>query len=265
MLAEDFLRSGDIAAARTELQGRIRAAPGDGRLRVFLFQLLCVTGEWDRALAQLKLCGELEPATTPMVQTYRETIACELLRDKVFRGETTPLVLGTPAPWMALLIEALRVLAAGDPAGAAALRAAAFEAAPPSAGTLDGTPFAWIADADSRLGPVLELIVNGKYAWVPFANLAAITIEPPGDLRDRVWCPVALTWPGGGEGVGFIPTRYPAAPGPGDAERLSRLTRWEERGADTYLGHGQRILVTDAGDHPLLDIRRIAFAGAADG
>ena len=37
----------------------------------------------------------------------------------------------------------------------------AFQAAPESEGSLNDTPCAWIADADPRLGPVLEVFVNG--------------------------------------------------------------------------------------------------------
>jgi protein involved in temperature-dependent protein secretion len=50
-----------------------------------------------------------------------------------------------------------------------------------------GNLFAWLADADVRLGPVLEAIVDGKYYWIPFGNLSAIT------SRSR---PICATWPG---------------------------------------------------------------------
>ena len=40
-------------------------------------------------------------------------------------------------------------------------------------GSLNGQPFEWVADADSRLGPVMEAIINGRYYWVPFARLAS--------------------------------------------------------------------------------------------
>ncbi|MBS1173150.1 MAG: impE, partial [Proteobacteria bacterium] len=51
--AEDHLRAGDPAAALKLLQDQVRARPGDAKLRVFLFQLLCVLGQWERALNQL--------------------------------------------------------------------------------------------------------------------------------------------------------------------------------------------------------------------
>lgn len=266
MRAEDLLHGGNLAEALSELQGRVRKAPADAKLRIFLFQLLCIQADWPRALAQLKLCGELDPSAAPMVQTYREAIACEMLRERVFAGTTAPLVFGEPSRWIALLIEALKPLAAGDAARAAALRAEAFALAPPSPGQADGTEFAWIADGDMRLGPVLELIVNGKYYWAPFATLASLSFDEPQDLRDRVWTPVEIRWANGGEVMGFVPTRYPgAAAATGDEIRLARVTEWVDAGQETFIGQGQRQLVTDAADLAIMDIRRLSFAAVPPG
>ncbi|MEL6311278.1 MAG: tetratricopeptide repeat protein, partial [Pseudomonadota bacterium] len=111
MTAEDHLRSGDVDAALAALQTDIRAKPQDAKLRIFLFQLLCVMGQWQRAVTQVKLAAELDASAIPMAQTYREAIICELMRDKVFAGEKEPLMFGEPADWMARLIEALKLTA----------------------------------------------------------------------------------------------------------------------------------------------------------
>lgn len=258
MTAEDRLREGDLGATLSELQASVRKNPADAKLRIFLFQLLCVLGDWDRALTQLRVCGELDVSTLAMVQTYRELIACEMVREKVFAGKTTPLVFGEPAQWIALLIEALKPQASGDVAAAAALRGEAFELAPAVSGEIDGAPFAWIADADMRLGPVLEIVVNGKYYWAPFSTIAELKLEAPSDLRDRVWTPVQVTWANGGELVAFIPTRYPGAPASDDdAVKLARKTAWADVGGETFIGAGQRLFATDSGDVALLDARSI--------
>ncbi len=67
-----------------------------------------------------------------------------------------------------MLAQALEHDAVGEGAAAAELRRQALELAEPTAGTIDGQAFAWIMDADPRLGPVLEVIVNGTYRWLPF-------------------------------------------------------------------------------------------------
>ena len=260
MTPEDHLKSGDLTATLAALQDKVRANPADAKLRIFLFQLLCVLGDWKRAITQLKLSGELQPSALMMAQTYREGIICEVYREKVFKGEKDPMVFGEPDPWLALLIEAQKLLAQGKTADAANLRAQAFEQAPTTAGTINGTAFEWIADADMRLGPVLEVVINGRYFWLPFTQIGKLTIDPPEDLRDAVWTAATLMLRNGGEVVALIPTRYAGTPSMGDdACKLARATRWDDMGEDTYVGVGQRLFTTDQDDIALLDIRELVF------
>ncbi len=161
MTAEEHLKEGNVNGALSELTAAVRKNPSDPKLRVFLFQLLCVLGEWDRALTQLNVAGEMDPSTLAMVQTYREALQCEVLRSRVFAGRRAPLVFGDPEEWLALLMEALRGDAEGSHKRAREVRDRAFEAAPATSGTVNGEPFEWIADADPRLGPVLEAVVKG--------------------------------------------------------------------------------------------------------
>jgi type VI secretion system protein ImpE len=257
--AEQALRDGDPQKALKLLQDQIRSKPSDAKLRTFLFQLLCVLGQWDRALNQLNVAGELDASTLAMVQTYREAIQCEALRAEIFAGLRAPVIFGEPQPWMAQLAEALK-LDATDPAAAASLRDQAFDTAPASPGSIDGTRFDWLADADSRLGPVLEAIVNGRYVWVPFMRIARIEIDPPTDLRDAVWTAATFTWSNGAQTVGLIPTRYPGSvDAADDALKLARRTEWS---GDYPLG--QRMFTSGEADYPLMDARVIEFDAIED-
>ena len=258
--AERNLKDGDPAAALARLQEDVRARPSDAKLRVFLFQLLCVVGQWERALTQLKVASELEPLALPMAQMYGDAVRCEAVRDEVFEGRKSPMVLGQPDQWLALLIESRLRAGLGEHAQAEDLRLRAFEDAPASAGDLNGQRFEWIADGDSRIGPVLEAIINGRYYWVPFDRLSKLTIEPPEDLRDLVWMPAHMQFQNGGETLALIPTRYPGSESTGDgALALARKTAWEPFAEDAYRGLGQRIFATDAGETPFLEVRAIAI------
>jgi type VI secretion system protein ImpE len=258
MLVTDLLREGQVDQALAQLQAEVRKNPADSKQRVLLFQLLAVLGQWERAANQLKVAGELDAKAAAMVQTYRTALDCEVFRVAVFAGDKTPLVFGAPEDWIARLLEALRLTAAGNHAQAEALRTQALEQAPAIAGSIDGQAFEWIADADSRIGPVCEAIVNGKYFWIPFARLQTIAIEPPEDLRDVVWMPARLTFANGGESVALIPTRYPGSEAQAEgALRLARKTEWTQAAANTYLGSGQRMLATDQAEYAIMDVRRI--------
>ena len=258
--AERTLKDGDPHAALARLQEDVRASPSDAKLRVFLFQLLCVVGQWDRALNQLKVASELDALALPMAQMYGEAVRCEIIRDDVFDGKKSPMVLGQPEQWLALLIESRLRAGRGEVAQSEELRLRAFEEAPTSSGSLDGTPFAWIADADSRLGPVVEAIINGRYYWVPFSRLREVTLEAPEDLRDLVWMPAHFQFENGGESLALIPARYPGSQGAADGSvALSRKTTWDPIADDAYRGLGQRIIATDAGETPFLEIRALTI------
>ncbi|MBC7956669.1 MAG: tetratricopeptide repeat protein [Cytophagales bacterium] len=255
---QELLTAGDPAQALAALQNQVREKPGDAKLRVFLFQLLSVLGQWERAMAQLEVCGQLDHGTLAMVQTYREAIKCEAVRGAVFAGKTTPVVFGQPAEWVALLVQALSHDAQGHPEQAQQLRAQAFDAAPATAGSLNGEAFDWIADADSRLGPVLEVVLNGRYTWLPFNALSAITVEAPVDLRDMVWTPVHLTFTNGGDTVALVPTCYPGTREQPDGKlKLARATEWLPCGPEQYAGLGQRILSTSSAELGVLEARDI--------
>jgi type VI secretion system protein ImpE len=262
--AEQALKQGDTQRALKLLTDEVRSRPQDAKLRVFLFQLMCVLGQWERALNQLKVASELDAGALAMEQTYREAIACETLRLAVFAGRKVPMLFGEPETWTALFIEALLREGRGEPAAAARLREQALEQAPASSGSANGERFQWIADADTRLGPMLEAVINGRYYWVPWNRLTQVVFDEPEDLRDAVWMPAHLQFSNGGEVVGLVPTRYPDTElASGDLLALARRTEWRERPDGSYVGLGQRVVATDTTEWALMDLRTITIDQAA--
>ena len=260
MTPEEALKQGDLQATLSLLQERIRKHPEDVKLRIFLFQLLCVLGQWDRALTQMNLAAEMDDVAIAMKVMYGQVLNSEVFREAVFRGEKEPVVFGKPQEWVALLIQALKLSADGHFAQADEVRSQAFEAAPASSGVIDEQRFEWIADADPRLGPVLEVIVEGRYMWAPFDNIKSITIEPPEDLRDMVWLPTHVEWVNGGQSYVLIPSRYPESYRyDDDLVVLSRKTEWEEKAPGFYIGHGLKLLATNEDEYSLLDARNIVL------
>jgi type VI secretion system protein ImpE len=272
--AEAAVRAADPQAALAHLTAAVKAAPAKAPLRIFMAQLLCVLGQWERAHTQLNVVADLDPKTGPMREMVGHALRCEKVRAAVFAGKRSPMVFGQPDEWLALLIESL--LQAGqmgrDTPDAArladSLATRAFDAAPMVRGQLNGAPFEWIADADSRLGPVLEAMVNGRYYWIPFSRLARVSFEAPVDLRDRVWMPAQLGFANGGEVIAMVPTRYPGSESSSDGQILvAAKTEWQPIGdpaAERFAGLGQRVLVTDQGEHDLLSVRLIELEGAAE-
>lgn len=260
MTPEEALRAGDLQAALASAQAAVRAAPADALARAVLAEVLMARGEWERCLTQLGVMGELDAQTLPMAHVYRTAIRAETIRQQVFSGARSPLIFGEPAPWVAMLVQALALDVGGQPGAAAELRQEALEAAPAVGGRINAEAFEWLADADPRLGPVLEAVINGAYYWVPLERIKHARIHKPEDLRDLIWVTVDFTWVNEGEASGLVPVRYVGTESAVDDRlRLARLTQWIEKDGQAAIGVGQRVWVTDANEYALLDVRELEF------
>ena len=80
MSAEELLRQGRLSDAFAALKEQVRKEPANAKLRVFLFQMFAVLGDWERALTQLNAAAEMDASTLAMAQMYREALNCEALR-----------------------------------------------------------------------------------------------------------------------------------------------------------------------------------------
>jgi type VI secretion system protein ImpE len=133
----------------------------------------------------------------------------------------------------------------------------------PLSGTLNGKPFSFFEDADSRLGAKLEVFAAGNYVWLPMEHVASIEMEAPKRLRDLLWIPALVrTGPGFKErelGEVLFPVLTPLAYTHGDdAIRLGRVTVWEEVDGEAQPA-GQRCFLVDEEEVPILEIRKLEF------
>ena len=263
MISHTFKVGEELIDAYERQVALVRREPQRLEHRVSLFQMYCVRGEWDRAINQLATLNTLagsDPELQVFLRTYDSLIRCERYRLSVFAAERQPLVLGEPEPWVAEMLQALLLEQQGHSEEAALLRDLAFANAPTVSFKInDGSHQDWIADADSRFGPMLEAFMDGKYYWIPWASVQEIEIEEPTDLRDLVWLPATVTFPGGGQRVFFLPVRYPGSEASADQSiLLARKTEWIPLAGEGFKGVGQHLLCcADGSDIGLLDIRRI--------
>ena len=257
--ADELLRAGDIEGARRLLVEHVRSSPSDLTARMFLFQLLAVAGEWDKAKKQLDLLAQLSPEAQMLAVAYGQAVEAERVRADVFAGKER-LTLLMDSDWATGLVDAIHHYAHGRIAEGDAARDAAFEAAPDTPGTLDGVAFDWIADADSRFGPAFEAIIGGRYGLVPFDTVDRITSTGPQDLRDTVWYPTQIAFKAGQSIAAMLPVRYPGSEASADVdERLGRATGWRDA-AWGQAGSGQHLwaLSTDE-DRDLMSVRSLVF------
>jgi type VI secretion system protein ImpE len=261
MDTSEALKEGRLQDALASIKDAIRKAPSDASQRSVLFQLYCVQGNWEGARTQLKLVGDFDIESALWVGVCEKLLACEAERQAVFAGKATPTLFGKPPEWVGGTVEALRLGLEGQWQAAADSQARAWEAAPATGGTFNGQEVEWASDGDSRLGPILEAFIEGRYYWIPFEHIRELNMRPRTHLLDSIWAPADFEWLNAGEASGYIPVRYPGSETSADPLiQLGRKTEWREAAENFFRGLGHRMIVTSTGDFTLAAVDSIRFA-----
>ncbi|GGI68216.1 hypothetical protein GCM10007973_01650 [Polymorphobacter multimanifer] len=259
MDAETLLKSGDLAGSRAALAATLRMVPGDADARQFFWQLISLHGEWEKARTQLQALATAEPKAMMMAGVYNQALAAMLTRDAVWSGRERPQSIVGAEPWVDGLLDAVHASAVQAP-DAESRSAAALEAAPASAGSINGQQFEWIADADQRFGPMLEVIVGDNYGFLPIAAIKRVVCQGPNDLRDLIWLPGDIELRSGQTSAAMLPVTYPGTGGSGSAAlMLARATDWRDQGG-LEVGVGQHLLTTDGPEAGILELRQLIIA-----
>ena len=136
----------------------------------------------------------------------------------------------------------------------------AEEERPAFKGTLNGQPFADFRDYNDLVGPVLELIVQGQYTWMPLEQIKRLEIEAPKNMRDLRWMPARIETTDGTTGEVYIPALYEGSHNHlNDQVKLGRMTDWADAGEGVYLASGLRLFLVDGDDKALLEVRELDF------
>jgi type VI secretion system protein ImpE len=236
MTVQQLFQSGQLDEAIKALTAELRDNPTDRQRRTFLFELLCFAGEYARAEKHLDLVAEGGREVEMGALLYRGALFAEQTRHELFEKGEFP-----PAP------------ADGDAAKVT--------------GTINGKAFHDLSDSDDRLGAHLELFAAGSYMRIPFALLASIHIEAPKKLRDLLWLPATVrpseAFQGRELGEVLLPVLNPFSWRSADESvRLGRATAWEEGANGEVHPRGQKVLLADDEEWPILELRDIEIAVA---
>jgi type VI secretion system protein ImpE len=231
MTANELFRAGRLADAIQTLGNELRDRPADRQRRTFLFELLCIAGDYSRAEKHLNILADASEDAKVGALVYRSALFAERQRNAFFEEKKYE---------------------SGDQPE--------LEARP---GKLNGASFNTIEDADPRVGARLEMFVAGEYLWIPFAHVASLRMEAPRRLRDTLW-PVAEVTGGPALksqdfGQVLLPALYPLSwRSERESVKLGRETDWG--GPDGEVPFGQKLLVLDGETVvPLLEVRTLEF------
>jgi type VI secretion system protein ImpE len=259
MTAKQLFEAGQLAEAVSAAVDEVKKRPMDESCRWFLCELLCFTGDLDRADKQLDLIASQDPKALAGVALFRQLVRAELARQEVFRQGRVPEFLGAPDPVLRAHVAALIELRSGNELKAGELLSQAQGHAHPAPGVCDGAPFDDVRDLDDSCGPFLEVLTStGKYYWVLFSTIESLEFRPPKRPRDLVWRQTDLSVNGGPNGEVYIPCLYAGTAASADNQlKLGRATDWI--GENPVRGVGQRMLLVGETDKSILEITKIDF------
>ena len=83
--ANQLFQAGRLKEAVQALSAELRKNPSDTRRRTFLFELLCFSGEYDRAEKQLDVLAEAGPNSEMGALLYRSALHAEKTRQDLFQ------------------------------------------------------------------------------------------------------------------------------------------------------------------------------------
>src|SRR5690242_706917 len=115
---KELLDAGRLDAALETLTQEVKSNPTDATRRIFLFELLCFAGQWDRAEKQIDALSQENPQAALGVQVYKSNVAAEKQRVKLYREGAAPHFLNEPAPYADIQVDGIRKLAKGAAAEA---------------------------------------------------------------------------------------------------------------------------------------------------
>jgi type VI secretion system protein ImpE len=234
MTAQQLFQAGKLEDAITALNAEVRDNPTDAKRRTFLFELLCFSGDFNRAEKQLDILGNEGRNSEMGALLYHAALHAERTRHDLFSKKQYPM-----------------------PKNAAGLGQLSV--------SINGKPFHSLSDADPRIGSNLEVFAAGSYMWIPFGLLTSIEIAPPKRLRDLLWLPARVRTSEKYEdhelGEVLLPVLTPFAGQHADsAVRLGRETVWEETDEGETVPVGQKMLLADDEEWPILELRNVQIA-----
>ena len=265
MSTKDLLDAGRLGDAIAAVTQDVKARPTDTSARTSLFELLCLSGDLDRALKQLEAIGLQAGNFNAEValQVYRDLLAAEQARRMVFHAGALPKFYLTPPAYADHYVMLVSKLAT-SPVEAVALLPEAEELAPSLQGSLGGRRFSSFRDADDRFGPMLEVFHGANYLWLPLEQIRRLQVTPPTALRDTIWAHATVETYEGSVGDVYLPVRYVDTDRePNDRVRLGRITEWRAVEEQLVCGVGPRVFLVDGEEVPLLDLRDVRFDAPA--
>ncbi len=258
--AKRLLDEGNLTGAIEAILNFVRSNPTDVAARIFLFELSCFSGDWDRADKQLDVIGHQDSNAMIGALIYRQNFKAERDRARHFSDSLQPGILAPPPTYVEDLIRANKRIREGNTAEARAILDAIEEERPAFKASVNGSQVSDLRDYNDLTMCIFEAIFKDQYIWIPMEQVASIEFFKPKTLRDLFWIQAEVELVEGTKGEMFIPSLYSGSWKHDDDDvRLGRKTDWRDLGDDIFVGAGTKLFWMDGTDRSILDIESIKF------
>jgi type VI secretion system protein ImpE len=260
-----LLEAGNLNGAIEAALKTVKTKPTDVKARTFLFELSLFSGDWDRADRQLDAIAHQETNAMFGAMVYRQSLAVEKEREKLFSHGVAPEFLTPPPQYVMELIYAINSIKEGRIAEARDVLNKVEEERPAFTCRVNGTEVEDFRDCNDITSAVLEVIIKDNYIWVPIEQIVKLTIMPPKTLRDLFWLQAELETDNGTKGEVIIPALYSGSYRSNDDQvRLGRGVDWRDLGNDLYVGEGMKLFWMNGKATPIFEIREVEFEVAEE-
>ncbi|MHC4398298.1 MAG: type VI secretion system accessory protein TagJ [Planctomycetota bacterium] len=262
MSAKEHYQAGRLDDAVAAAAEEVKRHPTDVDRRGFLAELLCFTGELERADKHLDAMGHQNPEAIPGISMFRQLIRAEQARQQFFDEGRMPEFLDKPDERLRLHLEASIRIREGNDGEAAEFLGQAEQKRPKVSGTAGDEPFDDLRDLDDLTASYFEVLTStGKYYWIPMERVETMECHAPVRPRDLLWRRVHMVVCGGPDGEVFLPALYAGSHTESDDQmRLGRATDWSGGDGTPARGRGQRTFLLGDQDHGILTLGNLTFA-----
>ncbi|NWO05756.1 MAG: tetratricopeptide repeat protein [Alteromonadaceae bacterium] len=233
---KQHLVSGSLEKAINEAAQLVRTKPGDAEARASLIELLCVSGELERADEMLGALARHHPDWLAGAANLRQLMRAQQARLAFHQGQLADDVVANESEDLQALLALMLAKAEGDldSAEAAAL---SLEEQREKIDFRLGDAEGDIRDCDDSLCGFLEALgTDGKFYLWRWSEIEAIDFHPPGSPVELAWRRADVELASGQQGEVFVPLIYQSSTT--DQEKLGRVTDWQEHSARLVTGLG---------------------------
>lgn len=258
--AKTQLDAGNLNAAVEAALSSVKSNPTDVQSRIFLFELSCFSGDWERAERQLEVIGHQDVKAMIGSQIFKQNFEAERSRMRYFSDGLKPEFLSPPPVYVEELLAANNRVREGNTSEAREILDKVEEERPAFACRLNNQEKEDFRDYNDLTMCVFEAILKETYVWLPMEQVKKIEFFEPKSLRDLFWIQAKVETKNGLGGEMFFPSLYANSwKSEDDQVRLGRKTDWREAGDEVYIGEGLREFFTEGEAKAILEIREIEF------